>query len=452
MVQTQAWVEALKISSKKLKEWSALAPDGVPVLVYVLQEGHASTEQYLAWASQHYNLPVLGEDFFKNAFDTDNARSLQFTVMYDWKPWVFPVEQWDGVTYVACVEPIDVNLGEGVRFVLADPRIMQAYWTQMASSFTGTSLDKLKPDGDKAEAPIGLNSNNIGQPFKLDLGTMDESQLFRTEAPAADAPSAPAPETVKESPPGDSLGLQLTIPKMAPVSLIEDAESSPLHRMPSETSEPKLEPEMPAGMKAPPPIPAAAPAPVAKAPPPIPGAPAKTAPAIPMPAANPEIKPKPVVLEKPAPPPIAKEQASGNVEEVFATLKGVYQHVFLMKCSGGKAHLYKWDPELKPANKTVAVDLAFPTFLRIISKTHLPYHGYLVDSPAHREFFNELKIADLPGCVTALPINGDNELLGVLVCVGEESLQKLDFLRKAEAMALGLLNSLRTTWSAGAAA
>lgn len=454
MVQAQTWVEALKISPKKLKEWETLAPDGVPVLVYVLQEGHVSVDHYLAWASQHYNIPVLGEDFFANAFDPDNARNLQFSMTYDWKPWIFPVEQWEGVTYVACVEPPATPMGDHVRVVLADPRTMQRCWSMIASSFTSTTLDKPAEFDEKADAPMGMNIET--KAFKLDLGNLDESQLFRKdghyEAPPAPV-SEPEPEAVAEAEVIDDVveaqpempefpessqvaeipdipeipdapevsevseaSVKINVPPPPPMAM-DDEESSPLHAMPTGiTNVNKLADDDQS----------------------VPAAPA--------------IKKAPPPVAKGAPPPLTKEAQSTDPDEVFEKLKAIYQHVFLMKCTKEKAKLYKWDKSVKPVSKAVEVDLGFPTFLRIIAKTHLPYHGYLVDSPAHRDFFNSLKLPELPGCVTGIPINGDNELLGVLVCVGDESLQKLDFLKKAEAISQAMIATLQSTWAASAAA
>ncbi len=189
--------------------------------------------------------------------------------------------------------------------------------------------------------------------------------------------------------------------------------------------------------------------------PPEPEAPRAPTPPIPV------AQPKPGTA-KPAPPkapPAAKKKSATSfstaeieqiTDETFTQLRGLYKNCFLMRCQGGRAVLHRWDPTMKPNNagKGIGVDLAFPTFFRILHKTNLPYHGYLVDSPAHKSFFAELKIKDLPGCVTAIPIKDETTLVGVLVGIGDESLQKLDMLKKAEAASAKLIAALGPAWAA----
>ncbi len=430
MEQSQTWAEALKINPKKLNEWSALAPDGVPVLLYVLQEGHITVARYLEWASARFNLPVLNENYFDSTFDSDGARNMQFALGHEWKPWMFPVEQWDGVVIVACMEPPSESIGEEYRFVLADPLVLQRTWSHMASSFTSTTLDSPNPVEGDVEIPNGITSTSI-KPFKLTLDDLNESNLFRSGLePAPAAPPTPDSHEV-ELPEASVVTATSTAAKAPPIPLpmavedaaVEEFEPPPVAHMPMvpESSLPTI-----------------------PAPPEL--VPSDSVPSI---SRKPKTKP---VKAKTKGPILTETQQLEQIELAFAELKALYKNVFLMKCQEGIARLFKWDDSMKPTGggKNIAVELAFPTFLRIISKTQLPYHGYLVDSPAHRDFFNSLKITDLPGCVTGIPIKDGSHLVGVLVGVGDDNLQKLDILRKAEESAETLIDALAPAWGKAA--
>lgn len=381
MADTYKWAEALNINAKKVNEWSVLAPDGVPLIVWLLQEGHVPADAYLRWASEHYEMPVLNPAYFSEAFDPKAARNIQADVQDEWRPWHFPVEQWDGLTLVTCVEPPTMKPAGHVRYVLADANVLAANWsklTEMATESVILQMDKSvvmaqdeAPPQDEAapppipDVPIGFNENTGTKPFKLNLDL--SADLFgakaENSAPAIPEPM-PEPEPVPE-------------PVSPPVKKVAKAQAPPVSPAP-----------------------------------PVPAAPAPAA---------------------------AVGEATQTVSAAMVELKQIFEHVFIMKCVGGVARLYKWDPTMKPKDggKNIHVDLAFPTFLRIVHKTGMPYHGYLVDSPAHNDFFASLALPR-PGCVTGVPIKLNGELIGVLVGTGGEELQKLDVLAKAEAMATKL--------------
>jgi hypothetical protein len=421
MSVSQDWVEALHINPEKLNEWSALAPDGVPLIVWLLQEGHVSPGAYLDWAKEHYQLPVVSPEYFTDAFDPSSARDLQVHFDLEWRPWFFPVESWDGITLVACVTPPE-HIPANARFILADPATLQNVWSLLASTVTATSF-KMPPipsleNSDEQlppalpDIPEGL-TNAGTKPFTLNL------DLDQLGAPAEPPPMPEAPEGLKATPPEFKLDLP-DFPSDEPVAQVP--EPVPMRAAP-------VQPEIP---------------------PPTPqermndDLSVVKVPSIAAKAEAVKAKAKPGAAGKK----VSSLEQDALIDEAFVKLKKIYQHCFLMKCTDATAKLYRWDDSLNPANdgKSVSIDLAFPTFFRIIYKTQLPYHGYLVDSPAHRDFFSELQITDLPGCVTGIPLRDGNQLVGVLVCVGAEELQKLDVLKKVEEAVAPVVESLTQSW------
>lgn len=356
MSNANDWVEALNINPEKLSEWSAQVPEGTPLLVWCLENGHVPADAYFAWAAETYQLPILDPEFFKTAFEAsmipaDRGGS-------PWQAWCFPVASWEEVTYVACVQPpSEVPTGR-FAFVLADPTVLRATWGEPTS--TSVRMTKAAVNAPP-EMPAGMNLNlNPVKPFSLNI---DEANILGSQAPALE-------ETPRELP--------------------EEAPSAPL----------KSAPPMKTAVAA---APAAA-------------APAKA---------------------KPAP-------AESEVDSAYRHLKEYYNSSMILKLEGEGLKLVGFSPEhdLSPINGQELVRLAEPSLFRIVQKTQLPYHGYIVDSEIHRAFFKKLGLDDLPACVTAAPIKRQGALWGMIVAIGPDTAQRAKPLQAVESAAEKLGSSV----------
>lgn len=371
MNNDQSWVEALNISPEMLVEWSSQAPAAKPLLVHCLEEGHISVPDYMAWACDHYGMAVLSARYFQEALDTDSLASHRSTGQ--WQPWCYPVEQWDGITFVACVEPPQEHADPHVRFVLADPRAMREAWGDPITSVS--AFVPAAPPTESIDIPDGMKLNST-KPFVLNL---DESQLLFSDNP----PSPP----------------NLLFSENSEVSHV------PIHAMtPTEASSP-------APLKAP-------------------------------------SRSKAGATGGKQSLPVDEDAACAAV---FKSLKVKYSNAFIMKCSATEARLYKWDANLTPSEEALSpISLSLPTFFRIVAKTLLPYHGYLIESPAHGELFAALGIQKIPACVTAVPLKLNGGLWGILVAIGQQDLQSLEALRETESLCEQLLQTLGPIWGKAA--
>jgi hypothetical protein len=329
MNNESSWVEALNISPEMLAEWSSQAPPGKPLVVHCLEEGHIAVAEYMAWASDRYGLAVLHTSYFREAFDVGKLEDFNQSL---WQPWFFPVEQWDGVTFVACVEPPSGNVDSDVRFVLSDPRAMREAWDGIDAKLH-IAEDTPPPMPEIFDIPDGVKLNAT-KPFVLNL---DDSGVLLNETPAE--------------------------PETKPLASGEKPNS------------------------------------------------------------------------------LLQNDAAFNT--AFKSLNVKYSHSFVMKCTDKETQLYKWDSGLNPGETALSpISLNEPTFFRIVTKTLLPYHGYLIDSPAHREFFTALGLSEIPACVTATPLKIKGQLWGILVAVGPLELQNLETLREAESICDQLVKTL----------
>lgn len=430
MSSKQNWVEALNINPESLTEWSAKAPAGKPLLVYCLEQGLIPLREYFAWASEHFGLPVLDAAYFHKAFDPEFLDKARATGA--WNPWCYPVDQWEDVTIVACVEPPQEHDEKTVRYVLTDPNALREFW-----GGTGTSI---RPSANKTVEPPAL---------KLKVPPIPPPPVPKA---AAEPPMSDEKTPVEEPSLAEELpnGLKLQ-PKPYILHLDETTVNFNINNAPAKPSvpPPAMPPEEPVAKEE---VESEASIHI--------GAKTTVTPPAPAPElklvevkAEPEAKPPAAPAKPQATPaasgkPVSEEQAT---QELFASLAERYQGVAVMKVSNQSAHLYKHDSKITPSSETAAtLNLSYPTFLRIVSKTSQPYHGYLVDSPAHREFFEGLGFHELPKCVTALPIRVNEKIWGMVIAMGEEENQKMESLAFMQEHCEKYVSAMTPAWSKAA--
>ena len=404
MERPQTWAEALNINAEMLSEWSLKAPSDIPVLVWCLENGHVSIEDYLAWACEHYGLPILNTAFFTQSFDRDSLNAEVRGSEY-WSPWCFPVGQWEDVTLVACVEPPANRPNYKCAYVLADPAAMHEIWgrNEGGASPTASEPELEAPQGVdlKAQNTFVLNLDNL-----TSLTTMGE---ITASAEASDPDSMESksgltlmldnPETHLITPPSESETQGIT------ASLIVET--------PDEEGPP---PVTRTNVK-----------------------PVKLAPPAPAPA-KPKGKPKPLVSDE------------AEIQTAFALLRKEFQSVMIMKCIDGVAVPYKWDSSLRilENDESTHVNLLTPSFFRIVMKTSHPYHGYVVDSPAHKAFFDALRLPEPPASITAIPLMANGKIWGIMVAFGLENAQGPQTLEHAVKICEKLTSNCAQSWSQAA--
>lgn len=406
MSDSQTWVEALNINPELLAEWSSQAPAGKPILVFCIEQGLVDYGDYMRWAQSRYELPILQANFFLGSFDPDHLEKAKLTG--DWHPWIFPVESWENITYIACVEPPAEPESEDVRYVLADPRAMSEAWGTTSTSIRALKKEDAPPPVPSAapvpeEMPEGLNA--APKPFVLDL----DNATFNIGPVTEVKPMPLVPEAKVDEPEPD---------------LTEKTRLSVIAQFPDDNTESsKIAVVPPATLKVVPP-----PAPIHEV--------AQT-----------------VAVKKPGAAPaksaVTSADEDGAVKSLFAQLRERYSASLILKCSDQNARLYMWDQTITPTGDTskTTVNLSYPTFIRIVAKTNLPYHGYLVNSPAHHEFFSGLGVDTLPTCVTAIPVRFENHLWGMVVALGSEENQKMESLNFVQEATERLIQTVGGTWS-----
>jgi hypothetical protein len=168
------WRKRFARSGAELVSWQAECPEGESLLRWCLLNGKISESEYLEWASEIYQLPVILSDFFSEPENQTAGRALweKSQTAFPWSPGFFPVGEWQGVLLVACVEPPPVKLPGPHCFALASARRLNEIWSSLQAPVTTTSP---LADSPQVVAPKAAPAQ-VASPFD-DLGPDEPSHI-----------------------------------------------------------------------------------------------------------------------------------------------------------------------------------------------------------------------------------------------------------------------------------
>ncbi|MFK8138418.1 MAG: hypothetical protein AB8E15_08665 [Bdellovibrionales bacterium] len=101
MSKNYPWASAFNIDVNSITHWQSQSGDK-NVLEWAIENGKIPELKYLTWAKDYYNIPAIGQSFFEKSPDPSLWEKWAGA---DWEPSFFPVYEWQGTLYVACIEP-----------------------------------------------------------------------------------------------------------------------------------------------------------------------------------------------------------------------------------------------------------------------------------------------------------------------------------------------------------
>jgi hypothetical protein len=195
----------------------------------VLSSGELPEEKYLAWASEEYKLPLLSNDFFELA---KNFNLLLDHSSYMWNESFFPVNEWNGMLYIACLEPREFNFKKNHCLVLGSLKAMKNLWGKMEQPLEAsvvidslefsesTLLRNMRPERSHSEEPKLVAETPTEEPVPLEISFSN----LKTERSASSNPR-PSPFKAPPPPPPTAEKISTGTPKApaAPAEKFEDS-------------------------------------------------------------------------------------------------------------------------------------------------------------------------------------------------------------------------------------
>ncbi len=332
--------------------------------------------------------PILSKNFFSE-HAPDAGFFSKWRGLAPWAENCLPIYEWQGVLFVGClfVPEKFPKLVERVIFVLCDPESLKEVWYEYQGTVVGKPQVILKPA--PLDAPDG---------FMPDMGPSAPSEISMESLMLNDEISMENSE--KESPSENSSGGSPRPDEAA-------AEETDFLNFSSEIAPPVLERTLP----------------------------------------NVEIKATPqqsediFVKTKTA---SSKSEQNGNsevtkrslqtlqaslkptlnnfLEALYEEMKSSFEKSMVLLKEGDTMKPWNWDPNFHPpSDASECISLSTPSPWRIVMKTHMPYHGYLVPNEASTHFFDSWNDSKTPDHLTLAPILVEDHVIGMVLGIGDKS-------------------------------
>lgn len=106
------WIQALGLDPGQFSP----CPKTTPLLSWGLENQVVNEQEYLKWASEYYQLPLLDPNFFKLSWDQGLREKHQTSTT--WSSTCYPVYEWEDVLYLACLKPHAIESSKTLCFLL----------------------------------------------------------------------------------------------------------------------------------------------------------------------------------------------------------------------------------------------------------------------------------------------------------------------------------------------
>lgn len=394
MDSIKPWAKSLGIPPQQLALWQRESPDLNHFTFWCLEKGYLPTKAYLEWAKEYYGLAILSDDFVHENISTEFWNSVKS--VSNWSKEFQPICEWDGVIFIACVEPrTDIEWSFPVKYVLASPKFLSRYWKKMHNEEVQITQVSKKIQIDTKTSPAIISEVSTESAAAQSLETANPPAPTVNSDASVESTSLPL-----EAP----AGLTLEVPQFqfdfSNIKLATDSTTSADKSAAVPTSKPTAKPTEKPTAK-----------PTAK--------PAAMPTEIPITAPTASVSVDPLTSnqkENNQNPQAAAHTQNSIPEDFFGSVLNNFSAAMVLYSKQDAYVPLQWtnqfQAELQPF---IFSDLNSPSAFRIVHKTKKPYFGHLVNTPANNDFFNKWGFQALPTCVLLQPIISGSFVIGILL-------------------------------------
>lgn len=131
-------------------------------------------------------------------------------------------------------------------------------------------------------------------------------------------------------------------------------------------------------------------------------------------------------------------------DNALIAITETFEHGVMFMFQRGDLRPFKWTSNLLSVKgeKPDPIDLSYPSIFRIVHRTRLPYHGYVVANPVNTQFFNHFHRGEIPKHVTVTPVLIGSGIAGMLMGISNNEIDYRESLKKMEALTVEVANAL----------
>jgi len=491
------WQDHFKSAIKNAENLYSKDSTDVSLLMFCLRSKLISSEEYLAWAKENFQIPVLSEAYFQ-VHKPQVELFKKWQKVYKWSNECMPIAEWDGVLIIACLEyPENYTHTNPTTFVLTSHGILDQTWLIYSKSHKSTAA---ATSGDFADmtafaatvvASSTADNNYIGADGELILKNEDSSHEEEaseeisaeegdeesSEKSSGEAPGEMAVEIdeevagmpdglISEAPPPKFGPLTLALSKVDPVAPFPSMDTEVANQMSVSIEDAAEEVKAPKkGPRTSTPLMASLDektkidnvadidkmeevddhevqfpdkkhiSPVTTSAGDLPSAPMK-------PITSPGHGAA-FYLEK-----IRRQSQDRFDKDVIASfqqMKTFFTKSMLLAL-GDKDLVMKpilWDGPFDSQKPQIPeFNLKTPSIFKVVSGTQKPYHGYIVPNDLNESFFETWNHGQIPDHVTIVPLMDGDHVVGMIMGFGEKASYNKNVLQFTENVAKGLTGKI----------
>jgi hypothetical protein len=123
-------------------------------------------------------------------------------------------------------------------------------------------------------------------------------------------------------------------------------------------------------------------------------------------------------------------------DSVFTELNYHFQKTMILLVEGDSVKPWKWDSHFHKGPAQIdQINLKNPSAFRIVMRTQKPYHGYVVSNEVTDKFFDDWNSSNTPEHLTVVPVVSKDNVVAMILSVGEKSSDNKNSLQLAEKVA-----------------
>lgn len=440
-----SWQDHFKSSITNAESLYSKDATNISFLLFCLRAKMLPVQEYLNWAKETFQLPVLSAKFFQ-LHPPQKEFFKKWQKVHSWSVECLPIAEWDGALIIACLEkPTNYKNLNPTIFVLASHEVLDTTWLvyQKSERSNAADLSDMTAFAATVVAPPSKEANFFNEDGSLNLqaGDGEESAEESSEESVSEESSSEGEEVLELS--GDNSGgspeglftdvpISLSLkkgPRSSEPIMSIDVESlgdrTKIDAMVDIDDEPDQAFSMPEKKTI---------SPVAQV-----SAGAGDLPSAPVKPTTLPGGTAAYLLEK------LRKQSQEHFDketlESFQQLKTFFKKSMLLAI-GDKDRLVKpliWDNGFEsPPGTSPEFNLKTPSIFKIVNGTQKPYHGFVVVNDLNESFFESWNHGQVPDHVTIVPLMDGDLVVGMLMGLGEKSSYNKNVLQFTENIAKNL--------------
>ncbi len=131
--------------------------------------------------------------------------------------------------------------------------------------------------------------------------------------------------------------------------------------------------------------------------------------------------------------------------QTLLRVQNIFENGMILMFQGGQLRPWKWtDMMLSVHGSTVKpIQIQDASIFRIVLRTSLPYHGYVVPNPINNTYFNDFNRGKTPNHVTLVPILIERQISGIIMGLSDVEVDYKTSLNRMQQLAKDVSQELK---------